>query len=74
VVQCYLTGTSVTGPNGEGPGGTDDYWDAIGPFSAGTYAPGFTPPVPSGDTAVVPDAYIHTSTPVNQIVPACAST
>jgi cutinase len=72
-IKCYLTGTSVTGPNGLGAGGADDYWDSVGLFSGGAFVPGFTPPIPAGDAAVVPDAYIHTSTPVNQLVPACAA-
>ena len=64
-VQCYTVGDPVTGPNGQGAGGTDEYWDQIDTASAAM------PQVPAGDTAVVPDAYVQTSAPVNELVPNC---
>jgi len=67
-IQCYLTGTSVTGPNGLASGGTDAYWDQITGASAGLAVA-----IPAGHALVVPDAYIQTSSPVDQLVPACGS-
>jgi cutinase len=64
-VQCYWVGDAVTGPNGEGANGTDDYWDQID-----TASPAL-PSVPPGDYAVVPDAFVQTSAPVNELVPNC---
>jgi hypothetical protein len=64
-VQCYLTATTpVTGPDGQS---SDLYWDEINTAGVGTLAP-----VPAtGDVAVIPDAFVQTTTPVNQMVPAC---
>jgi hypothetical protein len=68
-IQCYLTGTPVTGPNGQRPGSSDAYWDQVTGASGGL--PG---QVPAGQAAVVPDAYISTgSQTVDQLVPACGS-
>jgi pimeloyl-ACP methyl ester carboxylesterase len=67
-IQCYLAGAPVTGPNGQGPGNTDAYWDQVTGTSAGL--PG---QVPAGHAAIVPDAYIQTSAPVNEMAPACDS-
>lgn len=72
-IVCYRIGSSMVGPNGLTPGGHDYYWDAISSFTSGTYINGFTPPLPAGDDAVVPDAFIYTAVPVNQLVPACPS-
>jgi hypothetical protein len=66
-VQCYLTATPVTGPNGTGSGNSDPYWDQIDAASSSM------PTVSSGNTAVVPDAYISTTPQVNQLVPACGT-
>jgi hypothetical protein len=68
-IQCYLTGTPVSGPNGQGPGSSDAYWDQL--TVASTSLSG---QLAAGHAAIVPDAYINTGREtVNQVVPACDS-
>jgi len=66
-ISCYLTATTpVVGPQGQGTGGSDPYWDQIDAAST------TLPPLPAGDVAVVPDAFIYTNNPVNQTAPPCS--
>lgn len=63
-VFCYLVGDPVSGPDGQGAGHIDEYWDEIGRWTSG----------PDGGIhlGVVPDADIQTPDGiVNELVPAC---
>lgn len=66
-IQCYLTATDpVTGPDGN----SDLYWDQIDTSGI----TGLSPMPAAGDVPVVPDAYLATSLPVNQVVSPCPAT
>jgi hypothetical protein len=63
-ILCYFTGTTpVTGTDGQGG---DPYWDEISTTGIGILAP-----LSPGDVAVIPDAAMQTTIPVNVMVPAC---
>ena len=66
-ISCYLTAaTAVSGPQGQGPGNTDPYWDQLDAAST------TLPSAPTGDVDVVPDAFIYTNNPINLTAQPCS--
>ena len=66
-ISCYLTAaTAVSGPQGQGPGNTDPYWDQVDAAST------TLPSAPTGDVDIVPDAFIYTNNPINLTAQPCS--